>query len=87
MSNLSGFYGDSLSAQQYISLMTTSFSTIESNIEVIQGILRCMYRITPKVSNAFVFDRIQLMYIGTIDIVSDLEELKHRLSSLSYADY
>lgn len=61
--------------------MTTSFSTIESNIEIIQGVLRRMYRITPKGSNDFVFDKIQLMYINTVDIVSELEELKHRLSS------
>ncbi|UIX80477.1 hypothetical protein [Xylella fastidiosa] len=67
--------------------MTASFSTIESNIEIIQGILKRMYRITPKGSNDFVFHKIQLMYINTMDIVSELEELKHRLSSLSYADY
>ncbi|HHW4677271.1 MAG TPA: hypothetical protein ACQGQN_08090, partial [Xylella fastidiosa subsp. fastidiosa] len=63
MSNLSVFYSDSLSPQQYISLMTASFSTIESNIEIIQGVLVRMYRITSKVSNEFIFDKIHLMYI------------------------
>ncbi|KAJ4851787.1 hypothetical protein LOD44_09580 [Xylella fastidiosa subsp. multiplex] len=87
MSRLSGFDNDPLSAQQYISLMNTSFSTIESNVEIIQGVLVRMYRITSKVSNEFIFDKIHLMYINTMDIVSELEELKHRLSSLSYADY
>ncbi|WP_058564696.1 hypothetical protein [Xylella fastidiosa] len=87
MSRLSLFDSDPLSAQQYISLMKTSFSTIESNVEIIQGVLVRMYRITSKVSNEFIFDKIQLMYINTMDIVSELEELKHRLSSLSYADY
>ncbi|MBE0262818.1 hypothetical protein D1605_004885 [Xylella fastidiosa subsp. fastidiosa] len=87
MSGLSGFDNNPLSAQQYISLMTASFSTIESNIEIIQGVLVRMYRITSKVSNEFIFDKIHLMYINTMDIVSELEELKHRLSSLSYADY
>ncbi len=83
MSRLSGFDNDSLSDQQYISLMTTSFSTLESNIEIIQGVLVRMYRITPKTSCEVVFDKIQLMYIYTLDIVSELEELKRRLSSLS----
>ncbi|MFE8347717.1 MAG: hypothetical protein ABGU97_08120 [Xylella fastidiosa subsp. multiplex] len=67
--------------------MNTSFSTIESNVEIIQGVLVRMYRITSKVSDEFIFDKIHLMYINTMDIVSELEELKHRLSSLSYADY
>ncbi|MDC7969580.1 hypothetical protein R3J36_03980 [Xylella fastidiosa subsp. multiplex] len=87
MSKLAPLDSDPLSAQQYISLMNTSFSTIESNVEIIQGVLVRMYRITSKVSNEFIFDKIHLMYINTVDIVSELEELKHRLSSLSYADH
>ncbi|WP_128283740.1 hypothetical protein [Xylella fastidiosa] len=87
MSKLAPLDSDPLSAQQYISLMSTSFSTIESNVEIIQGVLVRMYRITSKVSDEFIFDKIYLMYINTMDIVSELEELKHRLSSLPYADY
>ncbi|ACB91965.1 hypothetical protein D1605_004950 [Xylella fastidiosa subsp. fastidiosa] len=87
MSKLAPLDSDPLSAQQYISLMSTSFSTIESNVEIIQGVLVRMYRITSKVSDEFIFDKIHLMYINTMDIVSELEELKHRLSSLPYADY
>ncbi|WP_236641887.1 hypothetical protein, partial [Xylella fastidiosa] len=81
------FKSKHLTAHKYITLMNTSFSTIESNVEIIQGVLVRMYRITSKVSNEFIFDKIHLMYINTMDIVSELEELKHRLSSLSYADY
>ncbi len=86
MSKLAPLDSDPLSAQQYISYEYI-FSTIESNVEIIQGVLVRMYRITSKVSNEFIFDKIHLMYINTMDIVSELEELKHRLSSLSYADY
>ncbi|KQH73132.1 hypothetical protein [Xylella fastidiosa] len=83
MSKLSVFDNDPLAAKQYISLMITSFSTIESNIEVIRSVLVRMYRITPKTFDEVVFDNIQLMYIHTMDIISQLEELKRRLSSFS----
>ncbi|MCH7235146.1 MAG: hypothetical protein L7A77_10480 [Xylella fastidiosa subsp. multiplex] len=72
-----------LFAHQYISSLNLFVSDLGCQIEVIRKNLVRMYRITSKVSNEFIFDKIHLMYINTMDIVSELEELKHRLSSLS----
>ncbi|WP_375732127.1 hypothetical protein R3J28_03855 [Xylella fastidiosa subsp. multiplex] len=83
MSKLTPLDSDPLSAQQYISLMNTSFSTIESRVEAIQGALVLMFRVASKASDNKILDKVHLMYMSSLDIVSEIEEVKQYLSSLS----
>ncbi|QJP48336.1 hypothetical protein HKJ31_05780 [Xylella fastidiosa subsp. multiplex] len=83
MSKLSVLDTDPLFAHQYISCMNISVSNLESTVEAIQGALVLMFRVASKASDNKILDKVHLMYMSSLDIVSEIEEVKQYLSSLS----
>ncbi|WP_375732131.1 hypothetical protein R3J28_03910 [Xylella fastidiosa subsp. multiplex] len=83
MSKLTSLHADPLFAYQYISCMNISVSNLESRVEAIQGALVLMFRVASKASDNKILDKVHLMYMSSLDIVSEIEEVKQYLSSLS----
>ncbi|ALR06445.1 hypothetical protein XFHB_05965 [Xylella fastidiosa] len=83
MSRLSVLDSDLLFAHQYIDCMNISVSDLEATVEKVQGALVLLFRVASKASDEKVLDAVQLMYMYSMDIVSELEEVKKHLSFLS----
>ncbi|WP_155641664.1 hypothetical protein [Xylella fastidiosa] len=83
MSKLSVLEAHSFSFHQYIASLTSSASDLQYDFLSIEKVLIQMLRVASTLSDDDVLDCVESICLYMQDVVSELEELQRRLSSLA----